>query len=52
MAAKRNRAQAPHSLSGKKPYISPRLVVYGDLKKITGGGKGKTSADVGNTRWG
>ena len=52
MDAKRNRGQAPHSVSGKKPYSSPRLVAYGDLKKVTGGGKGGASSDTHSTRHG
>ena len=40
---------------GKKAYRAPRLVVYGDLRHITRGEKGRTKVDndsdaVGSTK--
>ena len=33
---------------GKKPYRSPRLAVYGDLRRITRGTKGGLRGDGGD----
>ena len=39
------RAQAPRS---KKPYVTPRLVTHGDLRKLALGTGGKRADGKGN----
>lgn len=38
-----------HPNEKKKPYRSPRLVVYGDLRRLTKA-KGGTRGDAGNVK--
>jgi hypothetical protein len=47
------KSQSIQKTYDKKSYVSPRLVVYGDLGKITAGGKGSNQTEApGNTKFG
>ena len=43
----RKRTLAPEPSPGKKPYRAPRLVEYGDLRKITQGKGGNMDDGTG-----
>jgi hypothetical protein len=43
----RNEMKAGAPRQGKKPYRSPRLVVYGDLRRLTMAKGGKRSDGLG-----